>query len=105
MTYEARAVLKVFLASPSDLAEERKVSKDIVDSINHGAGRVLGWHIDLMGWEDTLPGYARPQSLINTDVDACDLFVGLLYERWGTPTGEFTSGFEEEFARASGRHT
>lgn len=68
-------------------------------------GRVLGWHIDLLGWEDTLPGAVRPQELINQDVDVCDLFVGLLYKKWGTPTGSYSSGFEEEYERAYARKT
>jgi HEAT repeat protein len=36
-------------------------------------------------------------------VDECDLFVGLLWERWGQPSGEYTSGFEEEYQRARAR--
>src|SRR5690348_12998077 len=71
--------------------------------MNRGLGRQLGWHLELLGWEDTVPGYARPQELINRDVDSCDLFIGDLHERWGTPTGTFTSGFEEEFTRARER--
>ena len=98
-----RTVLNIFIASPSDLAEERKLLRSIVDRTNHSVGRQIGWHIDLVGWEDTLPGYARPQSLINKDVDSCDLFIGMLWQRWGQPTGEHSSGFEEEFLRARSR--
>jgi hypothetical protein len=46
----------------------------------------------------------RPQELINADVDRCELFVGLLWQRWGTPSGTHTSGFHEEFERARARH-
>ena len=56
--------------------------------------------------EDTLPGYGRPQALINRDVERCDLFIGLLWRRWGTPPATdstFSSGFEEEFSIAQGR--
>ncbi|MHC2994144.1 MAG: hypothetical protein IBV53_01370 [Candidatus Atribacteria bacterium] len=56
-----------------------------------------------MGWEDTLPGYSRPQALINRDVDSCDLFLGVLWRRWGQDTGKYSSGFEEEFIRARER--
>lgn len=38
------------------------------------------------------------------DVDVCDLFIGLIWKRWGQPTGANTSGFEEEFERARKRH-
>ena len=86
-------VLRVFLASPSDLADERKETKEMVDRLNSTI-RVTGWTVELLGWEDRLPGYGRPQTQINEDVDACDLFLGVLWRRWGSPSGEFKSGFE-----------
>ena len=97
-----RQLLTVFLASPSDLGRERMLARDVVDEINTSI-REINWSIELLGWEDTLPGYGRPQSLINADVEQCQLFIGMLWRRWGTApddTGEFTSGFEEEFALA-----
>ena len=78
------------------------MTKEIVDRINSSI-RETGWTVELLGWEDRLPGYGRPQAQINEDVDACDLFLGILWNRWGSPTGEFTSGFEEEFERAVNR--
>jgi hypothetical protein len=57
----------------------------------------------LVGWEETVSGYGRPQHLINQDVDRCDLFLGMMWKRWGTPPdaeGKFTSGFHEEFERS-----
>lgn len=96
-------MLNVFLASPGDLEEERKIVKEVVDRINTIVGRRVDWHIELLWWEDTLPGFSRPQARINKEVDACDLFLGMLWQRWGEPTGEFSSGFEEEFERACKR--
>jgi len=98
-----RQVINVFLASPSDLNLERAVAEEIVITINKLTGHRLGWQIDLHKWEDTAPGYGRPQGQINPMVDNCDLFVGLLWERWGQPSGTHTSGFEEEFERARER--
>ncbi len=54
-------------------------------------------------WEDTLPGYGRPQGIIKKDVERCDLFIGLLWSRWGSQTGSYSSGFEEEFELARER--
>lgn len=93
-------VLKIFVGSPGDLQEERTAIHTAVQRINKNVGRFLGWHIDLYGWEDTRPGFSRPQELINKDVDGCELFIGMLNVRWGYPTGKFSSGFEEEFTRA-----
>lgn len=99
-----RNILTAFLASPGDLQEERNIVRESVERLNKVIGRELNWQIELLGWEDTLPGYARPQSIINRDVEACELFLGILWRRWGQPTGEYESGFEEEFVRASSRH-
>ena len=73
-----RNILTVFLASPGDLQEERNIARSSVERFNKILSRKIGWQIELLGWEETSPGYSRPQNLINRDVDSCDLFVGLL---------------------------
>lgn len=98
-----RKILNVFVASPSDLSPERKVLREVADRINKVFGRRMGIQLELLGWEDTLPGFSRPQSLINSDVESCDLFIGILWKRWGTDSGKFSSGFEEEFQIARKR--
>lgn len=101
-----RRFVKVFLASPGDLIEERKTARAIVDDFNSQLADALGYQVELVGWEDTLPGVGRPQAIINRDLDGCDLFVGMLWKRWGTPPGTppYTSGFEEEFQRSMERN-
>lgn len=101
MSHNNLQSLRVFIASPSDLNEERRIIKELVDRLNVTFGR-RNLHIQLLGWEDTLPGAGRPQDRINDDVDKADLFIGFLSRRWGSASGhqEYTSGFEEEFYRA-----
>jgi len=94
---KTRKVLSVFLASPSDVGDERAAAERIVASVNTTLGRALGWQIDLHRWEDVPPGFGRPQDLINPMIDDCDLFIGLVWERWGTPSGGYSSGFQEEY--------
>lgn len=92
--------IRVFLASPGDLQDERVAAKAMVDHINKMHSDFDGYHVDLVGWEDTLPQYGRAQAVINQDLETCELFVGMLWERWGTPPnkdGSYTSGFEEEY--------
>lgn len=104
---DAIKVIKVFLASPGDLHEERKLVKEVEGELNDVVASYLGYRIEVKGWEDTLPGAGRPQSIINRDLDSSDLFIGMMWRRWGTPPqadGLYTSGFEEEFTRAIGRH-
>lgn len=100
---ENRKILKVFLASPNDLADERKAAREEVERLNKLISQKFKWHIDLLGWEDRLPGTGRPQAIINEDVKKCDLFIGLLWKRWGKPTGKTDSGFKEEFEIARDR--
>ena len=92
-----RNVLNVFIASPSDLIDERKILREVVDRLNKIIGKKLNWYIELFGWEDTLPGASRPQSIINKDVEICQLFIGIIWKRWGQSTGVTDSGFKEEF--------
>jgi Domain of unknown function (DUF4062) len=87
----------------SDVGEERKQAEEVVAYVNTLVGPRFGWHIELNKWENRVPGYGRPQALINPLVDECDIFIGLLWERWGQPSGMHSSGFEEEFERAKNR--
>ena len=96
----------VSLASPNDLQEERRTLRDVVIEFNESFPDLLGYQIELLGGEATSAGYGRPQELINQDVDRCDLFIGLIWKRWGTPQTKMTSflsGFQEEFERSKRR--
>ena len=98
-----RKILRAFLASPGDLQDERRAIRDVVVEFNESWADELGYQVELLGWEETVAGYGRPQHLINQEVDRCDLFIGMIWKRWGTPPsggGEFTSGFHEEFRRS-----
>src|SRR5713101_7759139 len=99
-----RRIVRVFLASPSDLLPERKLTRTVVDEVNRGLTD-LGFQLELYAWEDESPGAGRPQDLINQHLDACDVFLGVLWKRWGQPTGTHESGFHEEFERALARFT
>jgi hypothetical protein len=103
---DIRKIIRVFLASPGDLPEERRAAKVVVDETNYGFANELGYQIELVGWEDTVSVYGRPQAIINAELDRCELFLGLMWKRWGTPPaadGPYTSGFEEEFRRSVDR--
>jgi len=96
---DSRKVVRIFLGSPGDLGEERRVAKSIVDEFNGLWADEFGYHVELVGWEDTVSSFGRPQATINRDLERCELFVGIIWKRWGTPpdrAGVYTSGFEEE---------
>lgn len=100
----SRKIVQIFLASPSDLPEERQAAKAVIDSFNKQWADWLGIQVELIGWEDTFKRFGRPQEQINVDLDRCEAFIGMLWRKWGTPPskdgGPYTSGFEEEFERA-----
>lgn len=80
--------------------DERRIAKSVVDEFNNLWADALGYHVELVGWEDTISGYGRPQATINRDLERCEFFIGIMWKRWGTPpdiSGPYTSGFEEEF--------
>lgn len=109
---ESRKVIRIFLASPGDLKDERAAAKQAVDELNQSWLAHHGYHVELVGWELTVAAIGRPQALINEDLASCEYFIGVVWKRWGTPPGKdgkYQSGFEEEFQtsleryRASGK--
>lgn len=95
-------VVSVFLASPGDTAPERRMIRQILSDFDSMARRV-GFTFDVTDWEDTGPDRGEPQDEINIVADTCDIWIGVLGSRWGTPTRDWSSGFEEEFERAQAR--
>ena len=94
-------VTRVFIASPGDLNAERGMFPDVIEKVNRIKAKSTGVLLEAVGWEDTLPGKGRPQRKINEDVKNSHLIVMLLWKRWGSSTGEYSSGFEEEYEVAS----
>ncbi len=93
---------RIFLASPGDLATERKLCRDIVRKFNEEQANETGVHFMVRGWEGVPPGLGRPQGKINPHLDECDFMVLILGLRWGSPPaidGPYSSGTEEEFGR------
>ena len=102
-----RNILRVFLASPGDLEEERDAVRDAVDEFNRCWADALGYHLELDGWEETVSASGRPQDLINEKMNKCHFFIGMIWRKWGTQPGhdeKYSSGFQEEFERSRARY-
>jgi len=96
-------LLKIFIASPSDVKLEREKARDEILSLRPLAQK-HGFDLQPVGWEtDAAPGFDRPQALINPLVQECDLFIGILYRRFGQHSGAAESGTLEEFNLARER--
>lgn len=98
MSYSAN-VYNLFLASPSDVSEERKVARETIldwNNINSASKKIVLFPI---GWEfNTTPSLGgRPQEIINNQIlHSADLLIGIFWTRVGTPTGRALSGTVEE---------
>lgn len=95
--------IRVFFASPGDLEEERHLSSETLWQMSERSGHTF----EFQGFERALATTARrPQDVINTLVDECDVFIAVFHRRWGQPpqdTVACTSYTEEEFERAKRR--
>ncbi len=92
-------ILQVFVAAPSDLAEERAALEDVIWELNSTWSRTLGCRLDLLRWEThAVPGMGLDaQDVVNRSVPRdYDIFIGMLWSRFGTPTTRAESGTEEE---------
>lgn len=92
--------INVFIASPGNLADERKQFVRIIEQVNRDAARAAGITFIPKGWEYAFAGVGRPQALINEQVEESDYLIVVLWDRWGRPPGgssNYTSGTEEEF--------
>jgi hypothetical protein len=98
MSFRA-AVLKVMIASPSDVTEERQHARDVIyewNALNSEDQKVV---LLPVGWEThASPEMGdRPQAILNRQLLAsCDVLVAIFYAKLGTPTGVAPSGTVEE---------
>ncbi|MDZ7308622.1 MAG: SUMF1/EgtB/PvdO family nonheme iron enzyme [candidate division KSB1 bacterium] len=101
--------LRIFLASPGDVTKERDVVRAVADELNR-EGNVadqLGVTLKVLDWREVTPGMGRSQQVILDElkVKSWDIFIGILWLRFGSPTGgsdpqtgrAYDSGTEEEF--------
>lgn len=99
-------VLRIFVASPSDLGEERKLLEGVVQELNLTWPQQLGVALELIKWEThAFPGAGTdPQDVINHQLTQdYDILLVMLWSRIGTPTPRSQSGTLEEFESAYGR--
>ena len=93
----------VFLASPGDMNAERKAVRQFFDEYNRTTARLRGIQFTVIDWENyATAGVGRPQELITSETlekyqNSLALVIGLMGQRFGSPTGDYESGTEEEF--------
>ena len=103
----SRLVVQVFVSSPSDVAPEREALETIVSELNTTWSGRLGVFLELIKWEThTHAAFSSdPQSAINDQIgNTYDVFLGVLWSRFGTKTPRAESGTLEEFSIALNRY-
>jgi hypothetical protein len=93
----------VFLASPGDLEAERQAVREFFQEYNETTARWRNIRFTVVDWENfASAGVGRTQELITEQTleqfrDSLALVIALMGQRFGTPTGQFESGTEEEY--------
>ena len=99
-------VLQVFVASPSDLKDERLALESVAKELNQTLSESTGGYLELLKWEThAVPGFGSdPQAVINEQIgDQYDIFIGMFSTKFGSATPRAGSGTVEEFERAYDR--
>ena len=100
-------ILTIFVASPSDISEERDLLDRIVTRTNSLLARTTPVRLELLRWEqDTSPDFGKdPQSVINKQIPQdFDIFIGIMWHRIGSATARSESGTIEEYELAKARY-
>lgn len=91
---------KCFIASPSDTQKEREICDEVFNEINRTIGDQFKFRIESVKWEkDSRPTFGQnPQAVINEQLlDNFQIFIGIMFTKFGAPTDNYGSGTEEEF--------
>jgi hypothetical protein len=91
-------LFRIFLASPGDVAIERDAFTRAVEEVNETTCPILDCRLEAVKWEThACPDAGRPQQVINEQLGDYDIFLGVMWRRFGTPSGAAGSGTEEEY--------
>lgn len=94
----------IFVSSPQDLETERAEISNIIAELNITYAMRKSVNIEVLKWEThSAPGISESytQNIINKDIgEDYDIFIGMLWQKFGTKTEIANSGTEEEFLKA-----
>ena len=95
---------KILVASPSDVRDERESMEEVINELNRTYGERNNLVIELIKWEThSAPAASETdvQDKIDKDLGSdYDLFIGILWKTFGSPTIKYKSGTEQEFRNA-----
>jgi hypothetical protein len=94
--------IRIFTASPGDVPEERDIVSVVVEELRRTVAPIISAELETVRWEThAWPDVGNDaQDVINREIGDYDVFVGVMWKRFGTPTKRAGSGTGEEFDRA-----
>ena len=94
--------LRIFIASPGDVVQERDIVSVVVEEIRRTIGDIRNVELETIRWEThAWPDIGEDaQDVINEQIGEFDVFVGIMWKRFGSLTKRSGSGTGEEFERA-----
>lgn len=97
-----RKIVNVFIGSPSDTTAERNQIDSIIEELNQTLGNTAKIYIRSVMWEkDVHPTVGTDsQDVINSQTRNYDIFVGIMWKKFGNPTPRGNSPTEEEYTYA-----
>ena len=96
-------LIRVFVSSPSDVADERGVLEEVVRRINRTDGQRNRVRLEIFKWEQDVVPQVGPHAQDVVDAQTpgdYDIYLGIMAHRFGTETEGYGSGTEKEFRDA-----
>ncbi len=96
---QQRREFRVFVSSPGDVQSHRDLLDEVVQVLNQRGDE---FRLQLFKWEDDVAPQTGPgsQPVVDAQTPPCDIYLGLMSARFGTPTSRAGSGTEDEFRQA-----
>ena len=99
--------IRVFIASPSDVEAERDALEEVIKSVNLSVAELEPVRLRLIRWETAVQPATGggAQDIIDSQLAGeYEVFIGILWMHFGTPTPRSDSGTLEEFEAALEKH-
>src|SRR5450759_4760958 len=110
MTEKTLQKIDIFISSPGDVGEERKIASEVIEQLNSMSQFADRCMLKPLAYEKIVPAAVgeSPQRAVDRymmEADQADIFICILWSRMGTPVidsngKEYQSGTEYEFIKA-----
>ena len=114
---EQAPIVRIFLSSPGDVADERKIARELIEGELQKSPSYRGLKLEAIAWDDpdariAMLANKTPQESVNDArprPSTCDIVIVILWARMGTPLPEsirkpgaeqYLSGTEWEYLDA-----